>query len=293
VYWRLGATGNPEVVRGVDGWSFTREEIVPTCSLSAAEVATDLDAIETRLAGAGQAFRFIVAPDKHAIYPDKLDPGMPYGEACTDVQREAMQAELARRPENTIDGWAALAAERTTADSDGGLFYTEDSHWTPAGARPAIRELMRSLGDDLWDEDDFGPVHMRRLRMELARQSGRTAYASVPERMPRPSVTIEREALDLPVDVGNARAVYRFTATGDRPLVAGRTVIVYDSFFGIYMHAIAPYFEESVWIHHGDLRLHPELADLTGPFDLVILERVERGLYTTHIEDLLAPLVRD
>jgi hypothetical protein len=57
------------------------------------------------------------------------------------------------------------------------------------------------------------------------------------------------------------------------------------------MTRIAPFFEESIWIHVNDLKNHPELGALLGPFDTVILERVERGLYITDIDTLLEPLV--
>ena len=82
------------------------------------------------------------------------------------------------------------------------------------------------------------------------------------------------------------------TATGDRPFLEGRTAIVYDSFFGRAMPLVAPFFAESVWIHHEDLIAHPEIAAIAGPFDRVVVERVERGLYTTRLDELLGPLVR-
>jgi hypothetical protein len=58
------------------------------------------------------------------------------------------------------------------------------------------------------------------------------------------------------------------------------------------MPAIAPFFAESIWIHEGDLLNHPEIGALVGPADLVILQRVERGMYFTRIDDLLRTLVR-
>jgi hypothetical protein len=70
------------------------------------------------------------------------------------------------------------------------------------------------------------------------------------------------------------------------------TVIAYDSFFGRNMTSLSPFFAESIWIHIGDLKNHPEIATLIGRADRVILERVERGLYFTQIDDLLRPLAR-
>jgi hypothetical protein len=291
-YWRLGGTGNPEVVRGTDPWLFTIEEIQPRCELGPADIAAALDRVRAAFTAGGQEFRFLVAPDKHAIYPEKLDPAMPYGPACTDDRRVAMEAELTRRAEFTVDGWAAIRAERA-ADPDGPLlYYTEDSHWTTIGALPAIRDLIRSLGPDLWRDEDVVVGKPVRVAMELARQMGLSRAETVPGVTVRPGVTIVREPIATPFKTNEARAVYRITASGDRPLVPGRTIIVYDSFFGLNMAAVAPFFEESIWIHFGDLQNHPEIGAVVGPADRVIMERVERGLYFTRIDELLRPLAR-
>lgn len=292
IYWRTGGTGNPAVVRGAGSWLFTLEEIQARCDLGPDDIAAALDRAAAAFTSAGQEFRFVVAPDKHVIYPEKLDPGMIYGPSCTDDRRAAMEAAIKARSAFAIDGWSVVAAERA-ADPDGPLlYYTEDSHWTPSGALPAIRALIESLDPGLWRADDVAPGGVKKVVMELARQAGLSRAETVPRPKLRPGVAIVRTSLDLPVATNNARAVFRFTASGDRPLIPGRTVIVYDSFFGLNMAAVSPFFAESIWIHQGDLLNHPEIAKLIGPVDRVILERVERGLYFTKIDDLLRPLVR-
>jgi hypothetical protein len=291
-YWLSGGTGNPAVVRGIDGWLFTREEIQARCELDVTDVSAALDRAEAAFTAAGQAFRFVVAPDKHVIYPDKLDPGMPYGPACTDDRRSAMEAALDARPAFAIDGWAAVRAERSAHPDGPLLYYVEDSHWTSSGAVAAIRALIRSLGSGLWRDDDVVAGAPTRVSADLARQMGLIRRESAPTVTIRPTVHIVRTALDLPVKTTGAEAVYRITATGDRPLVPGTTVIVYDSFFGRNMRVLSTFFAESIWIHVGDLRNHPEIAALVGRADRVILERVERGLYFTQIDDLVRPLVR-
>jgi hypothetical protein len=291
-YWRSGGTGNTVVVRGLGSWLFIRDEIEARCDLTVTDVAAALDRTQAAFTAAGQEFRFLVAPDKHVIYPDEIDPSMPFGPACTDDRRAAMRAELGRRSGFAVDGWAALLARRAAEPNGPLLYYTEDSHWTPTGALAAIHALVDSLGPDLWRDEDIGPGRPKRVAMELARQIGLSRAETVPFPQVRSGMKIVRTPIDLPVDTNNARAVYRITATGDRPVVPGRTVIVYDSFFGLNMASVGPFFAESIWIHEGDLLNHPEIAKLIGPVDRVILERVERGLYYTKIDDLLRPLVR-
>jgi hypothetical protein len=291
-YWHLGGTGNPAVIRGTDGWLFTDQEILPTCRLTAAAVAASLDRARAAFAAAGQEFRFVLAPDKHSIYPDRLDPAMPYGPACTDTQRPSMRAALDRRSAWIVDGWAALEAARSAAASDTSVYFTQDSHWTPTGALAAIEPLIESLGPGLWRADDIASGARRQVQMELARQIGLSHTETVLAPRIRPTVEVVRTALDLPVKTTAAKAVYRFTATGDRPLIPGRTVIVYDSFFGLNMAALAPFFEESIWIHASDLLSHPQIATMIGRADRVIFERVERSLYSLNVDRLLRPLVR-
>jgi hypothetical protein len=291
-YYLTGGTGNPEVVRGIDGWLFTIQEIQARCDVGAADITSALDRMDAAFTAAGQKFRFVVAPDKHTIYPDKLDPGMPYGPSCTDDRRPAMRAALDARPAFAIDGWAAVLAERAAHPNGPLLYYVEDSHWTGTGAVPAMRSLITSLGPDLWRDDDVVIGPPERAAADLARQMGIPRRDTVPDMKLRPSVKIVRTPLDLPVKTTGAPAVYRITASGDRPLVPGVTVIVYDSFFGREMQELSRYFAESIWIHVGDLQNHPEIGGLVARGDRVILERVERGLYYTKVEDVLRPLVR-
>lgn len=290
-WWKLGGTGNPDVVKGLGTWLFTIEEIAARCELSADDVTAALDRTRAAFAEAGQEFRFVLAPDKHAIYPDRVDPSSPYPPSCSDVRRPVLAAALDARSAFAVNGWAALAARRAADPSGPLLYYTQDSHWTPSGALAAIRRLIESFGPGLWSDADVSMTRSKRVEMELARLIGLRHAEIVPAPTVRPGVTLTRTIVEMPVKTTGARAVYRYTAAGDRPLVPGRTVIVYDSFFGLNIGSVAPFFENTIWIHEGDLLNHPEIAGLVGPVDRVILERVERGLYFTHVDDLLRPLV--
>ncbi|MFL5777765.1 MAG: alginate O-acetyltransferase AlgX-related protein, partial [Chloroflexota bacterium] len=149
-YWKLGGTGNPAVVKGRGTWLFTNQEIDARCDLSAADIAAALDRMKAAFTSAGQDFRFILAPDKHSIYPEMVDPGSGYPAACTDERRAPMAAALNARSRFAIDGWAALRAARASDPLGPLLYYTQDSHWTPTGARAAIRPLIESFGSGLW-----------------------------------------------------------------------------------------------------------------------------------------------
>jgi lipoprotein-anchoring transpeptidase ErfK/SrfK len=288
----LGGTANPAVILGTGDWMFTREELEPACRFTAPQVVASLDRAAARFAAAGQAFRFIVVPDKHVIYPEKLRPETSMAQTCTEGRRSTMREALARRTAYAVDGWSQLLAARAARPDGPPLYYMADSHWTPSGAIVGIKALIQSLDAGLWRDDDVVPGRTTAVPQELARQVGLPRSEPTLQVAIRPGVKIIRTAIKVPVEVKNSRAVYRITASGNRSLLPGRTVIVYDSFFGLNMARVSSFFEESIWIHVNDIKNHPELSTLLGPFDRVILERVERGLYATDVGTMLDPLTR-
>ena len=196
---------------------------------------------------------------------------------------------MAARPGVAVDMWTAVLAERDRSESP--LYFSQDSHWTPDGAMPAIAALVESLAPGVWDPTEIVADGTSRYPMELARLMGKPRDAIVPRYVVRPSVTVEEGVLPTTVDLGNARDIFDYTTSGTADVVPGTTLIVYDSFFNINRQRIAPWFERSVWVHAGDLRDHPEIADVLPPLDSIVLERVERGAYDTDMEQLLRPVL--
>ena len=78
---------------------------------------------------------------------------MPYGPAYAGSARPD-GAELDRSPGVAVDGWQPRSPSGTPIRTVPVLYYTEDLHWTASGAMPAIRDLIRSLGPDLWRDED-------------------------------------------------------------------------------------------------------------------------------------------
>jgi hypothetical protein len=289
VYWLTGGTGNPSVIRGKDGWLFFHEEFEPRCLFTGAQLGAALEAAAAALADKGMELRFLVVPDKHSVYADKAPAGLPFGPSCEDTGRADLEAAIARLDGTVIDARAALLAARATPGGPD-LYYSEDTHWTPSGAAIAVGELVRSFTPNLWSDADVVQRGNSRRAMDTATLLGLRRVARTPRILLRPDVAQHREDVTVPVTVQNARAVFRITSSGSQQLLPGRTLVIYDSFFGIDTRLVAPYFAETTWVHEGDLLDHPELAGILGPFDRVIVDRVERGLYGTDVGALLAPL---
>lgn len=281
-----------DVIRGVDGWLFGRTELVPDCGFTADQVGAGFERLATAFHAAGKAFDVVIIPDKHAIYPDRLDTGNGLPTPCTDEQRDAMRAWIAGHPDLAVDGWAPLLEARAAGSGRSDLYYAQDTHWTPTGAVAVIERLVTALGPSVWDPRDVVPSGKLSRRVDLASQQGIPRTEVVPRLRIRPDVKLERTTIPVSVPLSHAKAIYRIVpAPSDHPVIPGRTAIVYDSFFGTMQPLVAPFFEDSVWIHQGDLEAQPALASELGPFDRVVYERVERGLYQSDVEHVLRPLI--
>ena len=106
----------------------------------------------------------------------------------------------------------------------------------------------------------------------------------------RPSTTVRKVDVPVSVPLHNAPSVFRTTATGPEPVVTGRTLILYDSFFGIDVPLVAAFFQDATWVHVGDMTASPELAAELGPFETVVVERVEREIYVLDVGKLFSRL---
>lgn len=285
----LGGSTNPDVIIGRDDWLFYIRELRPACRSSASEVLAQIDQLAAAAAGRGQQFRFQVAPDKHAAYPDRLPPEISPGQPCTDRQRAGMQAGMAQRPTVAIDAWGPILAERR-ADPAAQHYWREDSHWTAAGAMPAIEALVESLAPGTWDPAAVMTDGIQKSPGELATLLGQTAVETAPRTVVRRGGTLDRGALTTRARLTNAREIPHYRV-GGVPVVPGRTLMVYDSFLGNVQTRVAPWFEESVWVHWQDLLEHPELVADLPDFDTIVVSRAERGTYETDFIRLLQPVL--
>lgn len=288
-YQLLGGSTNRDVIPGVGDWLFFTGELRPTCARDATRQLAAIDSVADRAAADGIDFRFVVAPDKHGLYPDRLRPGSPVPPACTDAQRQALRAGFAARPGSTVDLWAPVEGARDGSSTP--VYFAQDSHWTPDGAVPAIGALVASLAPGVWDPAEIVPAGTASFPMELARLIGIPRNATIPAYSVRPTMTVTRSTVPTTVHLTEAPDITRYRTTGDGEVVPGTTLVVYDSFFNIHRPRITPWFADTIWVHVGDLRAHPELVADLPPIDRIVVERVERSAYDLDLEGLLAPLL--
>ncbi len=288
-YDLLRGSTDPDVVLGRDDWLFFIGELMPTCEVAPDRLIRSLDAVAMQAEAANVEFRFAIAPDKHAVYPDRLRPDPPMPTPCTDAARDEVRAAMAARPDVAVDMWTVVFAERERSELP--LYFSQDSHWTPAGALPALAALVESLAPGVWDPAEITIDGRTRYPMELARLMGKPRDAILPRYVVRPSVALRESVLPTAVDLGNARDIEIYETSGTSRVVPGTTLVIFDSFLNINKRRLARWFERTVWVHAGDMRDHPEIADLLPPLDSIVLVRVERGAYDTDMEVLLRPIL--
>jgi hypothetical protein len=288
-YGLLGGSSNPAVVVAPGGWLFGADEVMPTCSFTAEETLGQIDEAAAAAERAGIGFRYVMAPDKHAIYPERLPGAADPAAMCTDQRRDAIRAGFGARPDTTVDGWTAVQ-EAHAADPAAKLYFESDTHWTPAGAEAVMRELVDSFQPRLWKDRQVTTAPTEPKTTDLSRQIGLPRNEDLADLIARADRKPKRSTIETGVDLDNAPSIPWFKARPGAAVIPGRTLILYNSFFARHMQLLAPWFEESVWVHADDLRAFPEIAASLPPIDNLIVQRVERSAYNLDTWELVRPL---
>jgi hypothetical protein len=149
---RLGTFGvspTPAVIAGDDGWFYYAEDsaiedYTVAWALAEADLetwATTLQDTQDWLASRGIAYAFVLAPDKHAIYPQPMPDTIRRlrDESWTDQLASYLAAHTTV---NVVDLRAVLRA----AKSRERVYHKTDTHWNDRGAHAAYVEILDSLG---------------------------------------------------------------------------------------------------------------------------------------------------
>jgi len=274
----LGAVASNKVVLGKEGWLFfvkKEEKIIEgfrnTDPLTPEELEAwraDLQAKQQWLQGLGIPYMFVIAPDKHTIYPEyfpshirrvgpasRCDQLLAYMNAYSDV------VVLDLRP-------ALLAAKQHAL-----IFYKRDTHWNAIGANVTQYEIARLLhtwfpqiqprcledGQFFWKDGYVG---------DMSTMIGLNALAE-----PQPRIA---DQFVLPLELvehSPKKAVLRMN--GNSSL---RALVVGDSFASTWVDYLPQYFQKTtfVWEHLG-FNAMQRCVEQEQP-GVVIEERVERSL---------------
>lgn len=271
-YRLLGESPSDDVVVGSDGWLFLAASIDRDCisGEQARDLVTEIERAHLIVAATGRELIFGIAPDKAAIYPDRLGSESARA-ACAASTRDLIRSELERVPGVAVTAWGDLS----TAAEDELVYHRHDTHWNSRGAARFAALLIESSEPGLSSDSTVRQTDTASYEGDLTRLLG------IPWSEAAPVVETEREGLaDAETSVIELRHEHT-AARSIRPpsvasLVAAPTLLLHDSFgLGLRKH-LTPFYADftSLTETHIDYEyVRPLLADA----DTILLEKIERG----------------
>lgn len=145
----LQQSGNDRVIVGKDGWLFFRDTLDDYLGVSRLDAValSRLDRLlhlqQSWLASRGIAWIFMVAPNKHSVYPQMLPDHLSPIHAESNL--DLLKPVLADNQYLDLEAHLNEAAIR----SDEPIYHRTDSHWNNYGARVATQVLLTAAGQSV------------------------------------------------------------------------------------------------------------------------------------------------
>lgn len=284
---RVGYNGfqtsfNSQVYVGEDGIPFLTDDFTKSCitPLDAAQVDARVRSWEQLARQSGKDVLFAVVPDKSTVMRDKLGREKDALMACADPVHQQSQARWGgdvTGPVLTL--WPQFEAAEKAAP--GRSFQRGDSHWSFQGSMMFTRAVIDRLvarGDapaELLGAPGAVQVGDRKMKGDLYGLLGMNRSDKVANWVVRrEGVTVTTTR--IPTASGRDLRTRTSSAPAGTPLVPGRTLVVYDSFFYNAELQMAPYFQQMTAMHWNDFVPMARSGNLPG-FDRVIFESVQRS----------------
>ena len=278
----LGMSPSPMVMEGKDGFLYYAEDgaIEDYGRVSAfppemlVEWKKSVERADTWLTGQGIAYVFMVAPDKHEIYPEFVPDGITPLEHPSRVDQIL---DAVSHSAHTVD----LRPTLLEAKSAERLYHRTDTHWNDVGAWLAYRDIIEAVRRQdpnvppAWPREDFDERVERSAAGDLARMMGLRSRLSedwvvfVP-RKPRKAV-----AIDPPGGAFTAHHGWLVTEIPGSTLP--RAVVFRDSFTSALVPFLSEHFSRVAYAWQKDFDA-PLVIDERA--DVVIQEIVSRHLQT-------------
>lgn len=282
----FGSPPAADVIIGRDGWLYSAAESmvahhIRALSLSPEELRDWQALLEQRrdwLARRNIAYVFVIAPDKHSIYPEYLPEWLRQGAGPSKLDQLATHL-VANSTIRFVDLRSALRSARDREP----LYYMTDTHWNPAGSLIGYQETMRTISaiNPAWQ-----PLPAAVFKRTHASHTGDLAallgqQSDYPEKN---SVAFSPQAPLQPIEIRRSRESIngRMTAVTRvlNPTGVGKAVIFHDSFGEYWVDQFGYQFQETVFV--AQKKLSASLVETERP-QIVITEMVERGINTFRV----------
>ena len=277
----LGREWTREVMLGENGFLFLRNKDAiglaqgrfHASDADLAAWAAQFGRMSKAFAARGTPFVFILAPNKHSIYPDHLPAWLDGSDRRGALTDQVIAAAASSDGFAAPDVAAYLESARSRSEAPL-LFHRTDTHWTEYGAALAIAEALEPLGFALSPPDIV--LHSVGRGGDLSRLTGWRpdplgATPSI-ERSPAAACAIAEKPYDL--QTIDPLPVKAFTCRNDRAR-HGEVMVFMDSFGVSAAPTFANAFRASRFFWRDTVDL--DLVDRFRP-DLVVQILVERKL---------------
>ncbi len=290
-YFGFGVSPSPMVIRGENGWLYYEED--GGIEDYANEPLLDAEALhawhETVVRARdwckarGIAYVFVIAPDKHKIYPEHYNPNI---HPVTPVSRTDQVLEALADTGVAVDVRPAMMA----AKADDRLFHLTDTHWNDRGAFVAYQQIIEAVRKQ---RPAVPPAHDRSTFNATSRiVEGRDLAATIGLKR-----VLHEDDLRLLPKAGRGYKVLVPAggyATGGDPMVVTeipgstlpKAVVFRDSFTSALAPFLSEHFSRAVYLWQNDF----DASDVEKEHpDIVIQEIVGRHLYVFYPTPWLVP----
>ena len=292
---------NRKVELGVGNWLFFRKSLDQDLG-TLEETNQAIAAIEGFVAG--NEFKadlfIVVAPNKVTIYPEKLSEPSQAKFATSLPQRELLSGYFASEGKPyLVDVWSPMLALKSSTDE---LIYEPGgSHFNSIGAMVMAKAMIDAADPTLWNDDERIIEWQEPVVPDIAKMIGDYEHIETHTRIQIRRPGVEFVELRDEQDPENHRAIenpaflssneisyyhprHAIMRSESSPLIPGKTLILFDSFIGHYLHpTLTQFFEDVRFVHIGTAD-QAYLIDALDTYDRVYFQSAERHIIPRAIE---------
>jgi hypothetical protein len=281
-----------KVMQGKDGWYFFAGDKMIDDASGRLRFDDDTlrawrDLLESRrawLAQRGIAYLFVIAPDKHTVYPEHLPNWVGRGGSTTRRAQFLAYMKIHSTVPILDLGSALIEAKRHTR-----VYQFTDTHWTEEGAFVTYQALLRELAKQVpglkpLDSAQFSRSTIAKSGGDLATLLGQDDlvekdYVSLAPIPPLENPPYTNDAQILP----KAWPENTDPAVTENPHATGKAILFRDSFGGFWSPFLGHHFNRVLYIWHYEW--DAAFIEREKP-DVVIDEILERFLNQLDPQDL-------